>query len=168
MKNPALYKLFLALLLLAAAIALFFQFKRSNQGGPDDAYFYDLAEKQLFVAPKGSIPPIKGIKGVDQAGVRAIVVCSNGNPADKAHLTIAYLEKYSPEIKQLFEEVRQARLEGRSEEGRINRRDIPPNTLVRTLQDTNWFPLNTPEGQQVVNGWKIPGPDGQIPVICSP
>ncbi len=168
MKKTALYQLLLALVLLAVAAALFFKLYPARPGGSGDAYFYDLAEHQLFVAPKGSIPPIPGIQGAGQSGVRAIVICTNGNPADKSHLAIAYLEKYSPEIKQLFESVRQARLAGRSEEGRINRQDIPPNTLVRTLADPDWHPLNTPAGQQCVNAWKIPGANGELPVICSP
>lgn len=168
MKKPALAKLLLALGLLAVAVVLFIQLYPSGAGGRGDAYFYDLAEQRLFVAPQGSIPPIAGVHGAAGAGVRAIVICTNGNPADRAHLAIAYLEKYSPEIKQLFEEVRQARLEGRSEEGRINKKDVPPNTLVRRLEDQDWHPLNTPEGRETVNAWKIPGPDGQLPAICSP
>jgi hypothetical protein len=135
---------------------------------PFTLYFYDLTEKRLFAAPRGSIPPIAGIKGEADAGVRAVVICTNGNPNDKKHLSIAYLQKYAPEIKQLFEEVHKAREEGRDEQGRINRNQIPPNTLVRRLEDNDWHVLNSPEGQEIANGWNKPGPDGQTPVICSP
>jgi hypothetical protein len=131
------------LVLLAASVFFFIKLSPARESQHADAYFYDLNEQQLFVAPKGSIPPINGIKGAAMAGVRAIVIATNGNPADKKHLEIAYLEKYSPEIKQLFEEVRQARAEGRSEEGRIDRRQVHANTWVRRLHDAEWQPLDS-------------------------
>ena len=102
------------------------------------------------------------------AGVRAIVISTTGNAADKEHREIAYLEKYSPEIKELFEEVRQARMAGRSEEGRIDRRQVPANTLVRRLHETEWHALNTTEGKAIASEWNAPGPDGRTPVVCSP
>ena len=168
MNKSTLFKVVLALALLSVAVVLFLKLSPAREGRHEDAYFYDLVEQKLFVAPKGSIPPIAGMKGADQAGVRAIVICTNGNPADKPHREIAYLEKYSPEIKQLFEEVRQARAAGHSAARSIDRSQIPPNTLVRRLQDTEWHALNTPEGEQIVNEWNTPGPDGRAPAVCSP
>ena len=168
MKKPAIIKLVAALVLLAAAAVLFFKLSPPGNTRHEDGYFYDVSEKRLFVAPRGTIPPVAGIKGADMAGVRALVICTNGNPGDKAHLVIAYLEKYSPEIKQLFDEVQKARAAGRDESGRIDRRQIPPNTLVRRLEDTDWHSLDTPEGKEIVNGWNKPGPDGQVPTVCQP
>jgi hypothetical protein len=168
MNKSALIKAVLAIALLSLAVVLFARLILARESRHEDAYFYDLVEHQLFVAPKGSIPPIKGIKGADLAGVRAIVICTNGNPADKQHREIAYLEKYSPEIKQLFETVRQTRAAGRVPEESIDRRQIPPNTWVRRLRDRDWHALNTPEGEQIVNEWNTPGPDGRVPVVCSP
>jgi hypothetical protein len=161
-------KIVLALVLLAAAVLLFLKLSpaRENQNG--DAYFYDLEEQKLFVAPSGSIPPINGIKGAAQAGVRAIVIAPEGDPADKKHLQIAYLEKYTPEIKALFEEVHQARKEGRSEQGRIDRKEVAPNTLVRRLHDTEWQPITSAEGKKIASEWNTSGPDGRMPVVCSP
>jgi len=168
MKPPAIYKLLAALVLLAVAVFLFLKQKGAGENSHENGYFYDLNEKQLFAAPRGSIPPIAGIKGADGAGVRAVVICTNGHPDDQDHLVIAYLEKYTPETKQLFEEVRAARAAGRDEQGRINRRQIPSNTLVRRLEDSDWHALNTPEGEEIVNAWNKPGPDGQTPVVCQP
>ncbi len=168
MNKSTLFKVVTVIVLLSAAVVLYLKNRPAGENRHENAYFYDLVEKQLFVAPKGSIPPINGVHGAELAGVRAIVISTTGNPADKKHQEIAYLEKYSPEIKKLFEEVRQARAEGRSEEGRINRSQIPPNTLVRRLTDTEWHALNTPEGEQIVNAWNTPGPDGRVPVVCSP
>lgn len=81
---------------------------------------------------------------------------------------IAYLEKYSLETKPRFEAVRQARAAGHSQEQSINLCQIPRNTWVRRLRDPVWRALNTPEGEQIVRQWNTPGPDGQIPVVCSP
>ena len=166
--KTAQVQLVLAFGLLAASVFFFLKFSPPHENQHGEAYFYDLDEHQLFVAPRGSIPPINGINGAAQAGVRAIVIATNGNPADKKNLTIAYLEKYSPETKKLFEEVRQARAEGRSEEGRIDRRLVPGNTWVRRLDDTNWEPLDTPQGKSISSDWQKPGPDGQLPTVCSP
>jgi len=168
MNKSSLVKVVFSLVLLSAAVVFYIKLSpaRENQNG--EAYFYDLEEKQLFVAPRGSIPPINGIKGAVMAGVRAIVISTNGDPADKKHLQIAYLEKYSPEIKQLFEEVRQARAAGRSEEGRIDRRQVHANTWVRRLDGTEWQALDTTEGKNIANEWNEAGPDGRMPVVCSP
>lgn len=127
-----------------------------------------MQEQKLFVGPSSAIPPTKGVKGAEAAGVRAIVISTSGDPADKKHQEIAYLEKYSPEIKQLFEEVRAARLAGRSEEGRIDRKQIPANTWVRRLKDSEWHALNSAEGVKIANEWNTPSADGRRPVVCSP
>jgi hypothetical protein len=168
MNKSASTKVVFSLVLLAAAVFFFIKFSPATERHNGDAYFYDLQEQKLFVAPTGSIPPINGVKGAAMAGVRAIVISPNGDPADKKHLQIAYLEKYSPEIKALFEEVHQARSEGRSEEGRIDRKQVPSNTLVRRLEETNWQPLSSEEGKRIANEWNTPGPDGRMPVVCSP
>jgi hypothetical protein len=168
MKKSALAKLILALVLMAAAVVCFLKLSPASGGGNDNAFFYDLQAQQLFVAPRGSIPPIKGIKGAEMAGVRAIVISTSGNAADKKHRQIAYLEKYSPEMKQVFEEVRRARAEGRSSAVSIDRKQVPANTLVRRLHETEWHALDTAEGKQIVNEWNAPGPDGRLPVVCSP
>ena len=161
-------QLVLAIGLLSASVVFFIKFSPARENQHGNAYFYDLEEKQLFIAPSGSIPPIDGIKGAAMAGVRAIVIATNGDCTDRKHLEIAYLEKYSPEIKQLFEEVRQARAQGRSEEGRIDRKQVHANTFVRRVQDTEWQSLESAEGKQIASEWNTPGPDGRTPVVCSP
>jgi len=168
MNKSAAIKVVFSLVLLSAAVVFYVKLSPARESRDGDAYFYDLQEQQLFVAPRGAIPPINGIKGGAMAGVRAIVISTNGNPADKKHIQIAYLEKYSPEIKQLFEEVRQARAAGRSEEGRIDRRQVHANTWVRRLHDTDWQSLDTAEGKIIASEWNRPGPDGRTPVVCSP
>jgi hypothetical protein len=168
MKKSAAIKVTVSLVLLAASVVLFIELSPARESENEGAYFYDLQEQKLFVAPQGSIPPINGIKGAAGASVRAIVISPTGDPSDKKHLQIAYLEEYSPEIKALFEEVHQARMAGRSEEGRIDRKEVTANTLVRRLQDTEWQPINSAEGTKIANEWNTPGPDGRMPTVCSP
>jgi len=168
MNKSGAIKVAASLVLLGASVFFFFRLSPPRKSENGDAYFYDLQEQKLFVAPRGSIPPINGINGAAMTGVRAIVVSPNGDPSDEKHLEIAYLEEYSPEIKALFEEVHQARMEGRSEEGRIDRREVSANTLVRRLHDTEWQPITSPEGRRIANEWNTPGPDGRMPIVCSP
>jgi hypothetical protein len=168
MKKSTTVQIVLSSVLLVTSVVFFIKFSPARESEHGDAYFYDLEEQQLFVAPRGSIPPITGIKGAAMAGVRAIVIATNGNPTDKKHFQIAYLEKYSPDIKQLFEEVRLARAAGRSGEGRIDRREVHANTWVRRLHETEWQSLDSVEGKNIASEWNIPGPDGLLPVVCSP
>jgi len=168
MTRYAQVKVVSACVLLAAAVVCFIKLSPAGESRDENAYFYDLEEQKLFVAPRSSIPPIKGIKGRAMAGVRAIVISTTGDPADKKHRQIAYLEKYSPEIKRLFEEVQQARAAGLSAEGRIDRRQVPANTWVRRLHDAEWHPLDSTEGENITSEWNAPGPDGRTPVVCSP
>jgi|ERR1035441_1612867 hypothetical protein len=168
MNKSATAKVVLASVLLAGAVVCFIKLSPARPGQAENAYFYDLAEQKLFLAPRGSIPPIQGMKGAAEAGVRAVVISTTGDPSDTKHRQIAYLQRYSPEIKQLFEEVRQARVEGRSAEGHIDRNEVPPNTWVRRLQDTNWYALNSAEGDKITSEWNTPGPDGRTPAVCTP
>jgi hypothetical protein len=168
MQASSVTKIVVSLVLLSAAVVFFIKLSPARNPENGGAYFYDLQEQKLFAAPSGSVPPIDGIKGAPMAGVRAIVICPNGDPSDKKHRQIAYLQKYSPEIKALFEEVHQARMQGRSEGERIDRKKVVANTLVRRLQDTNWESLNSEAGKKIANEWNAPGPDGRTPVVCSP
>ena len=168
MKKSDSIKLIGSLALIAAAVVLYLKLRPARESRNGDAFFYDLQEKKLFVAPQGSIPPITGINGAAGAGVRAIVVSPTGDASDKKNCQIAYLEEYTPELKALFEEVHKARLEGRSEEGRIDRKEVPANTLVRRVQDADWQPLDSPKGKIIATEWNTTGPDGRLPIVCSP
>jgi hypothetical protein len=163
-----LSKLLLAVLLLGVAAFFYIKFSSAQGDVGDRAYFFDLNEKELFVAPRGSIPPISGIKRAKDAGVRAVVISTSGDPRDKKHHKIAYLEKYSPELKQMFEAVQRARTAGQSSEGIVQRSEVPAGTLVRRPNETEWHTLTSSEGKRIVTEWNVPGPDGLVPVVCSP
>lgn len=166
--NSSTVKLATSLALIGCAVVLYWKLSPENDSHEENAYFYDLTEQKLFVAPRKSIPPINGLHGKAKAGVRAVVVSTSGDPSDEKHRKIGYLETYTPELKAIFEEVQRARLEGRAAEARIDRGQVPRNTLVRRLLDTEWHPLDSPEGEKIASDWNIAGPDGRMPVICSP
>ena len=93
-------KLSAAAVLVIVAVVLLMKIFRSQRELEGMAYFYDLSEQKLFVAPRTSVPPIRGLNNDEPDGVRAIVVSTSGDPRDQQARKIAYLEKYSPELKQ--------------------------------------------------------------------
>lgn len=163
MPRSELPKLVLALVVLAVAGGLLWRFFTADGGVSERAFFYDLSQQKLFTAPRTAVPPIKGIDDDQPDAVRAVVISTNGNPADKTSWTIAYLEMYAPDLKQQME---QAQATGGSP--MMGRALAQTQRLVRRLHDAQWFPLSTPEGERIVSEWAIPGPNGITPVVCAP
>lgn len=156
-------QLILALVLLVIAAGLVYKFKRSSDAGTDLAFFYDESAKKLFTAPRTQIPPIKGTDGPQEDAFRAVVISRTGKPADKKTWEIAYLEKYSPELKAMM---KAAQASGGSPG--MSRAEAQEHRFVRLLKDTTWYPLSAPEASQIVSDWANPGPDGVTPVACTP
>jgi hypothetical protein len=163
MNKQAMAKLALALVLLATAGWLFVKLRPERGSADEQAYFYDLSAQKLFVAPRRSVAPIRGIDNADMDGVRAIVISTSGDPKDKASRKVAYLEKYAPELKQVLEAVQAGKAAA-----------VPSHqvrqglTFVKRLSDAEWHSVNTPEGEKIMTEWQVPGPDGKMPAICSP
>jgi len=156
-------KLVFALGLLALAAVFLVRFAREQGRGADLAYFYDLSERRLFTAPRTAIPPIRGLNDAVEDAVRAVVISTNGNPRDRRGRTIAYLEKYSPELKRQMEAARQS-----GESPPMGRGLAAAHRLVRRLNDQQWYSLASPEGEAIVNEWLTAGPDGQPAMVCTP
>jgi hypothetical protein len=154
-------KILFALVLLAVAGVGFARFLNRDRGVSEETFFYDLSEKKLFAASREALPPIRGLNNTEEDAVRAIVV-SRGNPDDKSSRTIAYLEKYGPELKKSLEEVRAGKAEPLPSVVRNGYR------FVKRVEDPEWTRVNTPEGQAILNGWNVAGPDGKFPVVCVP
>jgi hypothetical protein len=163
MNRSVAFKLVLVVFLLGLAGVLFWKLSPAGDPRDDQTYFYDLKEQKLFVAKRSLIPPIPGVKGAEGAAVRAIVISTNGNPKDPAGRKIAYLEKYAPELKRVLEAV---------QAGKVT--DVPPREArqamiyVKRPVDAEWVAVNTPEGEKVMSEWSAPGPDGRLPMVCSP
>ena len=150
---------------LAIAIAAFFLVRHFTTGSglSDEAFFYDLSEKKLFTAPRSAIPPIQGINGEEEDGVGAVVISTSGDPRDKKSRKIAYLEKYSPELKRDLE---QAQRTGQA--AQIGRAVAQRLRFVRSESDPSWHSLDSDEGNRIISEWAAPGPDGDTPVVCTP
>jgi hypothetical protein len=136
--------------------------------GEGKIYFYDLSERKLFAGPRDAVPPVKGVNDGDLDAVRAIVVTATGDPREKKNVNIAYLEKYTPELKAQLEALRKAEAAGQSTVGMLAHGAIPKNTLVRRPGEANWVPMTSPAGEAIVSEWNRPGADGKYPVICVP
>jgi len=152
----------LAVGLLGVAGYGFARFFSNDSGISEQTFFYDLSEKRLFAAPRESVPPIRGLNNAEEDGVRAVVISKSGDSRDKASRTIAYLEKYGPELKQSLALVRAGKAEPMASAVRNGYR------FVKRADATEWHAVNTPEGQAILNDWNVPGPDGKTPVVCVP
>lgn len=165
--NPGaktLIKLTLSIAAVAAASwLLVFQIVRFIHGKPNTnrVWFYDEGEQKLYAMPDTTIPPDKG------DGDRAIVIEFPGNNGERK---IAYLLKYTPELKKALDETLQARAAGKIFDGKVPSPEssyFQSNTLVKSIDETDWHPENTAEGRKIVNAWRSwRGPDGSAPRFC--
>jgi hypothetical protein len=162
MNKSNAFKLLLAVGLLGGAAYLLARFLWQGDGIAEKTYFYDLSEKKLFAGPREALPPIRGLNNPEEDGVRAVVIALNDDPKDKANRKIAYLEKYAPELKQQLEKVRAGQAEPLSSQMRNTMR------FVRRVEDVEWHPVSSPEGEKILTEWNVPGPNGKFPPICVP
>src|SRR5262245_59102815 len=133
----------LAIVLLTGAAFRFRDFVRDRSRSDENAWFYDLSERKLFVAPRTRVPPIRGINNDEQDGMRAIVISTSGNPKDKAGRKIAYLEKYGPELKQQFEAMQSSQEPPAASGSRIGRGAAQSFIFVRRLNEETWHAVNS-------------------------
>jgi hypothetical protein len=145
----------------------FVRYYKSSTPAEGRAYFYDLSAKQLFVAPHSSVPPIRGVAGEEEDGVRAVVYTWDGNCDDPANRQIAYLEMYTPELKRQVEQRKAgtAPVEG---SGSIRRGEAHGLILVKRPHEADWHPMTSPAAEQILQFISTPGPDGRSPVVCVP
>ena len=157
-----------AVVLLTGAGFRFARFFRAGGSSDGLAYFYDVSERKLFVASRTLVPPIRGINDDELDGLRAVVISTSGDVKDKAGQKIAYLEKYSPELKQQLEAMQSGQEGATPSGGRINRGAAQSFTFVRRLNEETWYPVNSAEAEKIMTEWQAPGPDGKTPIVCAP
>ena len=162
------WKLFGAAVALAIAAIGFVRFYRNSSPAEGKAFFYDLSAKQLFTAPHGSAPPIMGVSGPEEDGVRAIVISVSGNCADEKSRIVAYLETYTPELKRQVEARKEAPAGAASPVPSIGRSEAQGFILVKRLEDSQWHPMTSPEAQKILEILSAPGPAGNLPAVCVP
>jgi len=165
-KTPQAVKLALSVIAIAVAGFFLVRFFLSQRQPDEKAYFYDVSEAKLFVASRQAVPPIRGIDNAEEDGFRAVVISTNGNPADKRSLKIAYLEKYSPELKRQIEAMQGTNAPPLDQ--RIDRVEAQSFTFVRRLNEMQWHPVNSPEAEKIMGEWLVADTIGQTPVVCVP
>jgi len=148
---------------------------RSSFGRDDPgsrAWFYDESEKKLYTMPVTTMPPDKGIGGTSGDGEKAVVVTFGKDWHDRGKWRIAYLEKYTPSLKKTLEELMIARAAHRIFDGSAPSRQseyFQTNTLVKRVDDHDWYPANSDEGKNILTAWRSwRGPDGEPPIVCAP
>jgi hypothetical protein len=166
--KKALLMLVFAVVLLTGAGFQFARFFRERGSSDGLAYFYDLSERKLFVASRTLVPPIPGVNDAKLDGMRAIVISTNGDPKDKTGRKVAYLEKYSPELKQQLEAMQAGQESAAAPGARISRGAAQSFTFVRRVDEETWYPVNSAEGEKIMTEWQTPGADGVVPVVCAP
>jgi len=161
-------KLTLAGVLFTLAILFFFLFSSSEREALE--YYYDESEQKLFTAPAGagSIPPIKGINDNQLDGVRAIVIAPKGKRGDKSAHRIAYLEKWSPQLKQQMEAAIRAKAAGHSVPNLVDRSQRKFHQFVRREDSAQWYSLNTDEAAKIMAVLRTKDANGNTPDICMP
>lgn len=164
-------KLATAGVLFAAAVILgVTRFKSAFATGEESvrAYFYDQSEKRLYAAPRDTLPPDAGIGGESGDGVRAVVVAPAGATADKAQQRIAYLETYTPALREKLAAVQAAKKAGQGAGVKGPSGDDPfvlKNTLVRREGEAAWHDMTTPEARAIIREWTTWKDDTGKPLV---
>ena len=166
MNKPGAFKLSVAVVLLIMGVVQLVKFVTSQRAPEGLAYFYDLSERKLFVAPRTAVQPIRGLNNDEPDGVRAVVVSTSGDSRDKPARKIAYVEKYSPELKQQFEQRRDGGAARTT--ASISRGQAHAHIFVRRVNESKRHPANSPEAEKIMTEWQAPGPEGKTPVVCVP
>lgn len=156
-------KILVSVAMLSLAAYLVWNWWRSEHTGGNQVYFYDQSAQKLFSTSSDSVAPIAGTDGPEIDAVRAIVFSPSGDC--RKDQQIAYLEKYSPELKAQFEV---AKKNPEADLPRMSRSQAQSHTFVRRVQDKDWHPLDSEEGGRIVGEWRLASPAGTDPVICLP
>ena len=156
----------LAGLLFGLAILFFVLFSSPEREALE--YFYDESERKLFTTPIGSIPPIKGINDDQFDGVRAIVIAPKGQCGDESARRIAYLEKWSPQLKQQMEAAARAKAAGHAVPNFVGRSQRKFHQFVRRADSPQWYTMNTDEAAKIMATLRTKDAQGKIPEICMP
>jgi hypothetical protein len=132
----------------------------------EQAYFYDVSEKQIYVASKDSLLPHTGVGGAPGDGYRACVLAPKGDDAAESR-TVAYIETYSPAFAQKMKKMLDARAKGEPAPD-LSREEVWAGTLMRRLTDADWVAMDSTIGVEMRREWMNPGPDGRERVVCDP
>jgi hypothetical protein len=157
----------LTVLAVVFAVAKVRHFRGDSEAGVK-IWFYDQSTKRLYPAPRDLISP----DGNDDTRVQAVVIGFQGLGNDATQLKIAYLEKYSPELKALLERAEKAHAAKLPFGEKIplqGSADFQDNAFVKRPGEAAWHTFGTEEARQIMAEWRDwRGPAGQPPIISVP
>lgn len=163
MKKGSAPKVIASLLMLILAGYFGWSWWNDNRDQTPQTYFYDLSEKKLFIASLDAVPPILGTDQKVEDGMRAVVYSPSGDCEKDQQ--IAYLEKYSPELKRQFEA---SKANPNADIQRMPRSMTQSHTFVRRVHEEAWHAMDSEEGGKIVGEWQANAAPGTIPTICVP
>jgi hypothetical protein len=162
---------FLAIVFAVAAVCAISSLEhlRASRGEAGvRVWFYDQSSKKLYAAPRDLISP----DGKDDRRVKAVVIGFQGLRNEPSQLKIAYLEKYSPEFKELLERAAAAHAAERQFKEQIPSQAssyFQNNTFIKRSDETAWHAIRSPEARQIMFEWQEwRGPNGEAPIISVP
>jgi hypothetical protein len=129
----------------------------------EQEWFYDLNTGKLFTARSGQIPPIKAPSGPlpngQPAGVRACVLAYADDPND-AERFIGFLETTDPTRQSDGARAAETNAGGIETWGK--------GKLIRRVEDKQWVPADSSEGQAILTEAFMPNENGERPHYCRP
>lgn len=165
MSSARSQKLRLAAALLGAAMAVGYVLTTvwSRKAAGELGFFYDASAGRILTGPRDAPPPIRGVDGPDEDAFRAVVVSTTGKPSDRASWKVAYLEKFSPELRE-----KMAVAQRSGEALAMGRMEMQTHRFVRRVQESTWHSMDSPEAETILSEWTTLGTGGATPVLCTP
>lgn len=150
-------------MLVGFATFLVWRAIRGRSAPGELGFFYDESAQKIFTGPRTAPPPIRGVDGPEEDGYRALVISTRGDPSDRSSWQVAYLEKFSPELKEKVTAAQTA-----EEALSMGRGETQGHRFIRRVGESEWVPMNSPAAEAILSGWINQGEDGKTPVVCTP
>jgi hypothetical protein len=164
-QNSAVVTIGAVLLLIVALVVMMRQCGTPHYPGQiEQVWFYDLNTKQLFAGKRDEIPPIETPSGPYAlpdgtqipAGVRAYVFAC-GDCSDESKRFIAYVERFTPEVKEKLVAARKAMAEGKTPSEApldylVEEQQAYGGRLVRKVEGGDWLSANSSEAADFTAG----------------
>jgi len=153
-----------AILIIATLWMSLFSSDKEKITDPDEAWFYDINTGELFTSAKTNFPPIEASSGPLQdgqpAGVLAHVLTFDPTGKDKSQQFIGYLEKFTEEGKQAWQEA--------LETDRLAEMSSSTGRLIKRVEDEKWIKADSPEGMKIRSLAYKSNEKGQTPQYVNP
>lgn len=181
-ENPQVATI-VAVVIIAISWIFIYRYSSPPSYGPiPDAYFYDMNTGELFTAPSDRNPPIETDSGPytgefcppklrESGGLPAGVIAHVFACGDcsEENRKIAYVEMYTPRLKQMLENRDELTEEERYElESSMEMHRLVMKPDETDEQKKGWRPYAAPGVYEYIEAANKPCPDGEYPLMCFP